>query len=377
MSTQKTVVVASNTAWFLYNFHLALIQTLQQEGYRVVAIAPKDDYALKLSEEGVAFMPITINSKGTNPLEDLLLIRDFYHIYKASNADIILNFTIKPNIYGSIAARFLGIPVIGTITGLGTLFLQESLSTKIGKMLYKIALKVPRKVYYLNQTDRDLFIHAALIDAKKAKIIPGAGIDTEKFKPLPKSTAERKTVRFLMIARLIKDKGIMEFVNAAKIFRENYRNHHAEFYILGAYYEGNPTAVKKEEIDQWEKEGLITYLGTSDDVPSVIADADCVVLPSYREGISQVLLEAASMAKPIIATDVPGCKEVVDHEKSGYLCKVKDADSLARTMERMAALSYEEREAMGKNGREKVIREFDEKVVNALYLKSIEAILTS
>jgi glycosyltransferase involved in cell wall biosynthesis len=178
-----------------------------------------------------------------------------------------------------------------------------------------------------------------------------------------------------MIARLIRDKGIIEYVEAAAAFRERYRDIDAEFCLLGNYYEGNPTAVNKEEVTAWEKEGIIRYLGTSDDVPAVIEESDCVVLPSYREGISQVLLEAASMAKPIIATDVPGCREVVDDTVNGYLCEVKDAISLYDAMARMAMLTHTEREEMGRRGREKMIMQFDEKVVNTQYLACVERLL--
>ena len=371
----KTIAVVSNTSWFLYNFHLSLLKQLQNEGYSVVAIAPLDEYAARLEAEEVGFMPIHINSKGTNPLEDLLLIRDFYRIYKKSGTDIILNFTIKPNIYGSIAAGYLGVPVISTITGLGTIFLREGFSSKIGKMLYRKALKVPQTVYYLNSTDRELFVTSKLVDAQKAELIPGAGIDTKRFAPLPENT-ERKTVRFLLIARLIKDKGIVEYVEAARKIKEAYAAPVCvEFCLLGAYYHGNPTAIGEAQVNAWEKEGVIRYLGTSDDVPAVIADADCIVLPSYREGISQVLLEAASMAKPIVATDVPGCREVVDEGETGYLYRVKDAVSLSEAMEKMMKLSREEREQMGKKGREKVMREFDESVVNEKYAETIRKIL--
>jgi len=188
----------------------------------------------------------------------------------------------------------------------------------------------------------------------------------------------------LFIARLLKDKGIEEFVRAAKqisvqrsaLSVEEGQERKVEFCILGAYYHGNPTAITEEEMQQWEKQGHVKYLGTSDDVPSVIAEADCVVLPSYREGLSQVLLEAASMAKPIVTTDVPGCKEIVDHGVNGYLCEVRDVDTLAEQMEKMFLLSKEERKEMGQKGREKVILEFDEKRVNNQYIDTIEELLS-
>jgi glycosyltransferase involved in cell wall biosynthesis len=373
MRANRTITVASNTAWFLYNFHLALIKQLQAEGFRVVAVAPEDDYATRLEAEGVTFIPIHINSKGTNPLEELQLIRDFYRIYRRSEADLILNFTIKPNIYGSLAAGLLGIPVISTITGLGTIFLQDGVASKVGKILYRLALKIPKSIYYLNETDRALFVNARLVSPDKAMLIPGSGIDTDAFVPRQEERRD-DTFRFLLIARLIKDKGIVEYVEAARKMREKGLKQ-VSFLLLGAYYEGNPSAVTPEEMARWEAEGVVMYLGTSDDVPSVISGVDCVVLPSYREGISQVLLEAASMEKPIITTDVPGCREVVDDGVNGYLCPAKDAGVLAERMQQMLTLSPEIRLAMGKAGREKVKRQFDESVVNRQYLTAIGEIL--
>jgi glycosyltransferase involved in cell wall biosynthesis len=315
-----------------------------------------------------------MNNKGTNPVEDSRLIYDFYRLYKRIAPDVILQYTIKPNIYGSFAAGMLKIPVISSITGLGTVFLNDGISSRIAKWLYKNALRFATDVFFLNSADRALFIDSKLVEAKKASLMPGSGIDTELFMPRKKRQDDDGKFRFLLIARLIKDKGIVEYANAAKKIREK-GNSQAEFLLLGAYYPGNPTAITEQEIAEWEEEGIIHYLGTNDDVPSVIADVDCVVLPSYREGISQVLLEAASMAKPIIATDVPGCREVVEDGVNGYLCKAKNVDDLAMQMEKMLLLEEEVCREMGNKGREKVIDEFDEAVVNRKYLAKIEEIL--
>jgi len=370
----QTIAVVSNTSWFIYNFHLALLKTLQNEGYRVVVIAPKDNYSDRFEAFGIQYIEIRMNNKGTNPVEDSRLIYDFYRLYKRIAPDVILQYTIKPNIYGSFAAGMLKIPVISSITGLGTVFLNDGISSRIAKWLYKNALRFATDVFFLNSADRALFIDSKLVAAKKASLMPGSGIDTELFMPRKKRQDDDGKFRFLLIARLIKDKGIVEYANAAKKIREK-GNSQAEFLLLGAYYPGNPTAITEQEIAEWEEEGIIHYLGTNDDVPSVIADVDCVVLPSYREGISQVLLEAASMAKPIIATDVPGCREVVEDGVNGYLCKAKNVDDLAMQMEKMLLLEEEVCREMGNKGREKVIDEFDEAVVNRKYLAKIEEIL--
>ncbi len=377
---KKTIAIVINTSWNIFNFRLGLLKALQDEGYRIVAIAPKDEYSEKLEALGFEYHNININNKGTNPLEDAKLVYAFYKLYKEIAPDVLLQYTIKPNIYGSMAAGMLGIPVISNISGLGTVFLNDDLSSKIARFLYKIALKVPEKVFYQNAHDRELFIDSNLVKEEKTDLLPGSGIDTEKFKPLEKNKENTNVLRFLFIARLVKDKGIVEFVRAAKqisVQRSAFsieEEREVEFYILGAFYPGNPTAITETEMKVWEEEGYVKYLGVSDDVKTLIAEADCIVLPSYREGLSRVLLEAASMAKPIITTNVPGCREVVDNGVNGYLCEVKDADSLAEQMEKMILLSDEVRSEMGRKGREKVMKEFDEKIVIRKYQEAISVI---
>ncbi len=383
MKHRKTILISSNTSWFIYNFHYRLIEYLIENGYAVAVIAPGDDTTPKIEALGARCYDIGINNMGTNPREEFKLIFDYRKRYKAIAPDIILHYTIKPNIYGSLAAGTLGIPTIATITGLGTVFLRKRFSSGIARTLYKIALRFPKKVFFLNRHDRQLFVDTKLIKSDTAERITGSGIDTEKFKPIKREKSPKDPLRFLLIARLIKDKGIIEFVEAArKILDHNLRSRkkgarEVEFSILGGYYPGNPSAITKEEISAWEEEGTITYLGTSDRVQNVLSTVDCVVLPSYREGISQVLLEAASMEKPIITSNVPGCKEVVDDGINGYLCDAKSVDSLTQQIQKMIALSDELREEMGRRGREKVILEFDEKIVNKKYFDTIESILAN
>jgi len=369
----KTIAIVINTSWNIFNFRVGLLKTLQSKGYKIIAIAPRDEYSSKLEAFGFEYHEIKMNNKGTNPVEDAKLVYDFYKLYKQVAPDVILQYTIKPNIYGSMAAGILGIPVISNISGLGTVFLNDSFSSKIARMLYKIALKIPKKVFYQNSHDRELFIESKLVKEAKTDLLPGSGIDTEKFKPIEKELSKDGALRFLFIARLVKDKGLIEYVKASKQIANHEK---VECCILGAFYPGNPTAITENEMETWEKEGILKYLGTSDDVKSIISNADCIVLPSYREGLSRVLLEAASMAKPIITTNVPGCKEVVDDGINGYLCNIKDSDSLVEQMNKMILLSEEERINMGKKGREKIIREFDEKIVIKKYEEAISKILS-
>lgn len=367
----KTIAIVINTSWNIYNFRLGLLLALQKEGYKIVAIAPRDDYSDKLEKMGFEYYSISINNKGTNPAEEIALVYAFYKLYKQVAPDILLQYTIKPNIYGSMAAGMLGIPVISNISGLGTVFLNDSFSSKVARILYKIALQIPKKVFFQNSCDQELFISKKLVKESKTGLLPGSGINTEKFLPAINNKLS-SSVSFLMIARLVKDKGIIEYVEAAKKIKIRYPN--VEFSILGAFYSGNPTAITEEEMKQWVNKGIIRYLGMSDDVQSIIEGYDCVVLPSYREGLSRVLLEAASMAKPIIATDVPGCREVVDDGQNGYLCSVKNIASLVEQMQKIIDLDESAREAMGRNGRKKVIREYDEKLVIQKYSDALTCI---
>lgn len=353
-------------------FRLNLIKELQKSGYEIFAIAPYDEYSNKLKDIGVKYVPVSIDNKGTSPKNDLKLIYNLYVIYKEISPDVILHFTIKPNIYGSIAARFLKIPVINNITGLGTVFLNDSIIQTITKSLYKFAFKKSCKVFFQNDDDKRLFISNNLVDENKVDVLPGSGVDTKKFVPSQNTNKVTKIV-FLLIARVIRDKGIIEYVDAAKSIKEKYND--VEFQLLGQLGSINKSAISKDEVERWQKENIINYLGTADDVRDSIANADCIVLPSYREGTSKTLLEAASMAKPIVATDVPGCNNVVSDGKNGFLCMVKDRVDLADKMEMMINLSTEERELMGKHGREKMINEFEEKIVIQKYLNVVSEII--
>ncbi len=368
----KTIAIVINTSWNIYNFRMGLVTALQRDGYRIVTIAPLDDYSRKLEALGFEYHNININNKGTNPFEDVKLIWAFYQLYKKVKPDLLLHYTIKPNIYGTIAANLAGVPVISNISGLGTVFLNNKVSSKGARLLYKIALRTSAKVFFQNKEDRALFIDSKLVAEDKTGLLPGSGIDTVKFSP-KSGVRVSSPLAFLFIARLVKDKGLVEYVEAARILKAKFPK--VRFIVLGAFYPGNPTAITQEEMSRWEQEGIVKHLGTRDDVPSVIAQADCVVLPSYREGLSRVLLEAASMAKPIVATDVPGCRDVVDNGINGFLCKLKDVDDLATQIEKMIRLEQVQRIQMGQKGREKVIKEFDEAIVIKSYKTTIENIL--
>jgi glycosyltransferase involved in cell wall biosynthesis len=345
------------------------MKALREKGHSVTAVAPLDEYVTRIEQNGFPFIPVAISRKGMNPIEDMALVYRFYQLFKHHQPDVILTFTPKPNIYSSIAARLNNIPVINSIEGLGYVFINPSFITTIVKYLYKFAFYKSKKVFFLNNDDLRLFLDSGLVKKSIAERLPGAGIDTRKFVPQPgHKTANSFT--FLLVARILWDKGVEEFVEAARVMKTHYP--HAMFLLVGFIDQDNPQGISNRQVQAWVDEGVINYDGPSDDIAGIMGSVECVVLPSYREGLSRVLLEAASMAIPIISTDAAGCRDVVDDGVTGYLCRIKDALDLADKMERMLLLPEQERKLMGQKGREKMLREFDERIVIQRYIEVIE-----
>ena len=366
------VLIALNMAWNLVNFRAGLIRALVQAGYEVVAVAPYDNYASCLSELGCRFVPLPMDNQGTHPGRDALLFWRFLCLFRRERPDVYLGYTVKPNVYGSLAAHLLGIPVINNIGGLGAVFIRDGWLVRVVRWLYRMALARSEKVLFQNDDDRQLFVAAGLVRADVTSLLPGSGIDLTRFTvvPLGASDGAVRKFRFLLIARMLWDKGIGEYVEAARLLRARWPG--AECCLLGFVDVQNPAAISRAQMDAWIRQGNVTYLGVSDDVRVEIAAADCIVLPSYREGMPRTLLEAAAMGRPIITTDAVGCREVVDDDRNGFLCQLRDAGDLAEKMERMLSLTHEQRSEMGLRGRKKMEAEFDEQIVIRKYLAAIE-----
>jgi len=371
----KKVAIVTNSAQYAWHMRTNLARAFQKKSYEVVFITPYHEKYSELIKNEFNYVNIDFDAKGFNPFSDIKILYQYYKLYKSLKPDIILHYTIKPNIYGTIIAGFLKIPAINNIAGLGTLFIQQNLVTRIAKMLYKLSQKKATKVFFQNSDDYIMFTSEGLVDKEKCDILPGSGVDIDKFKPVTLRN-EDNTFKFLLIARMLWAKGIQEYIDAARIIKKKYGNN-VEFYLLGALDVDSPTAISSQEMDKWIEEGIVQYLGVSDNVNDEIAKVDCVVLPSYyREGTPRSLLESASMAKPIITTDNVGCKDVVDDGVNGYLCQKQSSQDLANKMEQMLKLSDEERTTMGENGRMKILKEFDEKIVINKYLDAINKILS-
>lgn len=369
------IAIVLNTSWNVYNFRLGLINALRENGHQVVILAPLDQYSSSLEDMGYTFYSIKMDSRGVNPIKDAGLIVELYKLYKQISPDIILHYTVKPNIYGTLAARAAGIPVINNVCGLGTVFLKKGWVSLVAKSLYKIAFRFPHKVFFQNYDDFQLFVKEKLIKKTIADTVPGSGIDLKKFEPTLVPVDKSRAFTFLVISRLIFDKGIIEYVDAIKKLRSEGIT--ARFQILGAKDPIHQRGIPVEIVDQWVNEGLIEYLGTTDDVKSKIELADCVVLPSYREGLPRTLLEAASLGKPIITTNTAGCRHVVEDNENGFLCEVRSADDLAEKMIKMLSLTHEQRKNMGEKGRLKVQQQFDENLVINKYQEAINHLIVT
>ncbi|WP_139925470.1 glycosyltransferase family 4 protein [Hymenobacter sp. DG01] len=366
------VAIVINTSWNIWNFRRSLVQALQAAGHEVLAIAPPDDYSARLETElGCRFVPILMENKGTNPVKDAQLTRRFYRLYRRERPDVVLHYTIKPNIYGTIAARLAGIPSVNNVSGLGTVFIVKNFVSRVALGLYRFAFKFPKRVFFQNDDDRQLFLEHGLVEKRITDVLPGSGIDTHRFRPAP--TFERhEPFTFLMIARVLYEKGVEEYFEAARRVREAAPGTRVQ--LLGGIDESGGVGVKRAVFEQWLQAGHVEYLGTSDDVAAHIRQADCVVLPSYREGTPKTLLEAAAMGKPIVTTDVPGCRETVVDGQNGLLCEVRNAPDLADKMLRVLRLPAPELEQMGRAGRRLAEQKFDERIVLNKYLQVVQEV---
>ncbi len=367
------VAIVLNTSWNIYNFRMGLINSILAQGHEVITIAPKDEYTHYLIEAGCRYEEVKMDSRGANPIKDLGLIFELLGIYRRVKPDVILHYTIKPNIYGTLAASILRIPTVNNVCGLGTAFLNKGLVSKIAVSMYKLAFKFPKLIYFQNDDDKAFFEENNIIKNNLTQVLPGSGINLSHFKPSPE--AKNKKFTFLLISRLIHDKGIIEYIDAIKYLKE--KGVDANFQLLGNKDILHRRGISEEIINSWLDNNMVEYLGSTDDVRPFINKADCVVLPSYREGTPKSLLEAASSAKPIVATNVAGCTNIVKDNVNGLLCNVKDVKDLADKLETMINLPKSRIEQMGKESRKIVEERFDEQIVIKSYLNTISSIENS
>jgi glycosyltransferase involved in cell wall biosynthesis len=365
-----SILISANSSWNIINYRAGLIAKLIERGFQVEVAAPSDDFSHKISGLGARFHPVTLESSGLSPLRDAKLFIAYLRILRKLRPSAYLGFTAKPNIYGSMAAHVLGIKVVNNISGLGIVFTKAGPLRQLVEALYFLGLSRSDTVFFQNPDDLRLFRDRGLVTGDQARLLPGSGVDLEHFRPSPGPRASGP-IRFLMVARMLWDKGVGEYVEAARILGENRSG--PQLALLGPAGVDNPGAVPIAQIEKWVSEGLITYLGETDDVRMHLADADCVVLPSYyREGIPRSLIEAAAMGKPAITTDEVGCREAVEDGRTGFLCKARSASSLVGAMKMVMELDEQELVAMGSRARRKAEHEFDERLIFDAYIGALE-----
>lgn len=370
LTKNKKILLVANTGWYLYNFRLPLARRLRDEGFDVVLVSPNDTYVERLIAEGFEWRCLhRLSRRGLNPIFELFALLELVKLYFKERPRAVHHFTIKCVLYGTIAAKLSGVrSVVNAVTGLGHIFLGRRLVTRLirppVRWLYRKILHARRgHVVFQNPDDLDTFLSNGLVDPNKTVIIRSSGVCVQKFAPRPGSpdSPARDVPVVLFVARLIKEKGVHDFVEAARIVKSRRQ---VCFKMAGDPDSGNPSSVDAATLTGWRAEGAVDLLGHVDDVAGVLELATVVVLPSYREGTPRTLLEAAAMAKPLVATDVPGCREVVRDGENGYLVPVEDPVSLAAAIERLLDDPMTARQ-MGLNGRAMIENEFSvDSVVN-------------
>lgn len=348
----KVLILANNDNG-LYLFRRDLIMQLLHDGHEIVISVPEENRRTDFETMGCTFIDTPIDRRGINIKADLLLLRKYRKIVKETTPELIITYTIKPNIYGGLASRFAKKQYAANITGLGTAFENPGIIRTIVVNLYKFALRKAKVIFFENRGDRDSLVSFGCCKKEKTVVLNGAGVNTKlyTYQPYP----DNEVFKFLFIGRVMKEKGVEELLEAMRRLNENKVNCFLD--VVGPYEEDYSDAVKK-----YEKAGWLKYHGVQADVKPFIAACDCFVLPSYHEGMANTNLECASSGRPIITSNIPGCKEAVV-EGSGFLCEPRNTDSLYKTMKEMLSISREERERMGQIGRKHMEDVFDKKKV--------------
>lgn len=363
----KKVLILANNDVGLYNFRKELIIELIKQGYKVYASLPNGKRVNDLCDLGCQFIETDIDRRGTNPIKDLQLFLKYIKIIKEVQPTIILTYTVKPNLYGGIASKLCRVPYICNVTGLGSGFLNGGVIQKIIKFLSTLSFKNAKRVMVQNSADMEQLI-INNITKDNITLIPGSGVNLEEFELLPYPKDE-SPIEFLFIARVMKDKGIEEYLEAAKIIKQKYADS-VNFNIIGSIEQEKYKSILKE----YEEQGIIKYHGFQSDIKSFIKKSHCTINPSYTEGMSNVLLESAACGRPLIASNIPGCKEIIDEGSTGYIFDVKNVFILVQAIEKFINIKYESKSNMGLLGRKKVEQEFNREIIVNKYILEIESI---
>lgn len=349
------ILVLANFDVGLYKFRKALLERFLEDGHEVHIALPNGEYVPRLVELGCTFIETPLERRGMNPAKDISLYHLYCSIIKQIRPDLVVTYTVKPNVYGGMACRKLKVPYAANITGLGTAIEQGGALRTLVLNMYRESLKKAKVVFFENTGNRDRLVEFGAVKAEKTYVLNGAGIETADypFAPYPHDGP----VRFLFVGRIMREKGVDELFSAMTRLKQAHGDR-VQLDLVGFNEESY-----EQKIQELQKDGIVQFLGFQDDVPSFYRSAHCVVLPSYHEGMSNVLLEAGAMGRPLITSNIHGCMEAVEEGKSGYLCSVRDADSLFDAMSRFVELPYEEKVKMGQASHDHVVKRFDKKLV--------------
>lgn len=366
----KKILISTNDPWNVFNFRLNLIKELCKDYKIIIIVNKKNKYSLKLEEFGFDLIYLNFNNRGKGILENIILFINYFFIFKRIRPEYFLPFTIKPNIFGSIVARFFGIKTINNITGLGNVFIEGGLLKKVIILLYKFALNKTLITFFQNTHDQKLFQEYKIINKKKSIVIPGSGIDLGKYN-YNKLKNNSEHFNFIYFGRLITDKGILILLDVINMCKYNNK---IKFTIIGSMDQSDKNFKKISEIIYNNKNHNLNYISFTDDIKNEILKADCVILPSYREGLPRSLIEASALGIPIIASNVPGCNNLIKDQYNGLLFNPLSSNSLHNKLIEFTKLSYIKRVKLTENARDHVEKYFDEKLVINKYKEYIDVI---
>jgi glycosyltransferase involved in cell wall biosynthesis len=360
------IILFANTEWYLFNFRLSLARALQAQGHEVLLISPPGEYGARLQALGFRWQALPMDRKSLNPLQELRLLVHLWQLYRHERPALAHHFTIKCVVYGSIAALLARVPArVNAVAGMGYVFTNQALKARLLRPVVRGLLRLVlngrgARLILQNSDDVAAFAQAGLVRPAGVRLVQGSGVDLSRFQPGTQTAQAGEPTRVLLAARLLWDKGIAEYVEAARRLRG--QGLPIRFLLAGAPDPGNPAAIPQATLDGWAAEGLIELLGQVSDMPALFASATMVVLPSYREGLPKSLIEAAACALPLVTTDAPGCREVVTHEVDGLLVPIKDALALANAIERLH-LNPAWARKLGQAARARALQQFDERIV--------------
>ena len=364
------VVLTANTSWYLHNFRGGLIRRMVADGVRVVCLSPRDEFVPRLEESGATWRHWEVNRRGRGPVSEWAAMNAIGEVYAQERPDVVHHFTIKPVLYGTRVARRLGVSrIVNNVTGLGHMFISRKLSNRavrpaIRRWLVKSLTGPDVRAVFQSRQDYEEVSAGSEELQRRAVVVPGSGVDTERVRPSGRARAEGEPLRAVFIGRLIEEKGVRELAAAAEELKAGGFN--GEIVVCGTADPGNPSSIDAARLERWKAAGAMTFAGHVDDIPSLLGESDAVVLPSYREGTSRVLLEAAAAGLPAVASNVPGCRDVVVDGQTGLLVPVRQSTPIAAALRRLAG-DAAEAAAMGRAARKKAVAEFEEsRVIDTL-----------